>query len=753
MNDDLGRLKQLEKKLGIKLEEQNSLEEIIYLRGKGYRLNNKDKVIGLSLDGSGLNAVPEVIFGFTDLKYLKLSCNKIINLPKQISNLTNLIILNMNENRLVVLPESLGKLEVLKKLELSHNELTDLPGSFRYLSGLTKLNLSHNKFCIVPEVLWQLPLRIVWSLPTFDGDINLWGNPMTDDECFRQFKKTWFASAVFRDKKLIELNLEPCGLIEFVIIDEYKDLEKLSFRNNHLTSLPEAIGDLTKLTSLDLACNELTSLPETMSNLISLTYLSLGYNKLSALPEWLGDLTNLTKLNLCNNRLTTLPESLGGLTKITELDVSLNMLTTLPESLGNLTSLTNLNLRYNNLKTLPMELFDLPLKMVFEKEKASDNVIDLHGNPLFMGTLKKVEIRNIKCFRDISLSLNPSLNLILGCNGSGKTTLLQALALVLIGLKKSPDNWPVGCEGEIRLFFCHKDRTVPVSFEIKEGSACCVEGARVMEVIRSHNLFLAYNISSMTEYAIVPTGFYSERKSVFDKIKSIVNGLFREIDPLTPPELLSCDKDNFYFSIHLSGSNLRLSNIPLKALSDGERYLFKILLDLVIRAFEKNPDLGQVTGIVLIDKIDLLLFLPSWKRTIVNSLHKVFPKLQFIFTSQNSSFYIIQSMPGDALFSILKRDNGNIKVSSLNLEGEPCGYGILDIVDWALDNGIVPDLSDWLTESLLLFERAVAERDKEAVNLLYNQIKEIIHPGSSFHSFLETMGASLLEEKNEHFIT
>ncbi|MGW9457802.1 leucine-rich repeat domain-containing protein, partial [Streptomyces globisporus] len=65
--------------------------------------------------------------------------------------------------------------------------------------------------------------------------------------------------------------------------------------------------------------------------------LSLAGLALEALPESLGSLTQLTTLDLAGNQLTSVPESLGSLTQLTTLDLAGNQLTSVPESLGSLT--------------------------------------------------------------------------------------------------------------------------------------------------------------------------------------------------------------------------------------------------------------------------------------------------------------------------------------------------------------------------------------------------------------------------------
>ena len=73
---------------------------------------------------------------------------------------------------------------------------------------------------------------------------------------------------------------------------------------------------------LDLVSLGLTRLPETLGQLTALQSLDLSINQLTTLPEWLGQLTALQGLGLRNNQLTTLPESLGQLAALQWLDLA-----------------------------------------------------------------------------------------------------------------------------------------------------------------------------------------------------------------------------------------------------------------------------------------------------------------------------------------------------------------------------------------------------------------------------------------------
>ena len=73
-------------------------------------------------------------------------------------------------------------------------------------------------------------------------------------------------------------------------------------------------------------------------------------------------------------------------------------------------------------------------------------------------------------------------------------------------------------------------------------------------------------------------------------------------------------------------------------LSDGERGVLALVLDLARRLSQANPSLddplSEGHAVVLIDEIDLHLH-PKWQRQIVHNLTKTFPRCQFIATTHS----------------------------------------------------------------------------------------------------------------------
>ncbi len=79
--------------------------------------------------------------------------------------------------------------------------------------------------------------------------------------------------------------------------------------------------------------------------------------------------------------------------------------------------------------------------------------------------------------------------------------------------------------------------------------------------------------------------------------------------------------------------------LPFSALSDGQRSIVSIAVDLAWRTAQLNPHLGkdapqQTEGVVLIDEIELHLH-PEWQRRVIGDLRNAFPKVQFVLSTHS----------------------------------------------------------------------------------------------------------------------
>jgi predicted ATP-binding protein involved in virulence len=143
--------------------------------------------------------------------------------------------------------------------------------------------------------------------------------------------------------------------------------------------------------------------------------------------------------------------------------------------------------------------------------------------------------------------------------------------------------------------------------------------------------------------------------------------------------------------------------IPFEHLSDGQRTIVGLVCDIARRATILNPHLNNnicstAIGIVLIDELDLHLH-PSWQRTVIENLRKVFPKIQFICTTHSG--FLIQSL----------RDSGEL----IMLDGVPLvEYSNKGIEDIARNMGVErPDVSALYEEMKDVAENFLRVLDRE----------------------------------------
>lgn len=78
-----------------------------------------------------------------------------------------------------------------------------------------------------------------------------------------------------------------------MVLCEMFSLTFLDLSSNHLTELPEELGDLERLESLLLFQNELKELPKSLGKLVNLRTLWFGNNKIARLPRELLNLRYL----------------------------------------------------------------------------------------------------------------------------------------------------------------------------------------------------------------------------------------------------------------------------------------------------------------------------------------------------------------------------------------------------------------------------------------------------------------------------
>jgi predicted ATP-binding protein involved in virulence len=133
----------------------------------------------------------------------------------------------------------------------------------------------------------------------------------------------------------------------------------------------------------------------------------------------------------------------------------------------------------------------------------------------------------------------------------------------------------------------------------------------------------------------------------------------------------------------------------LEQLSDGERGLLGMVLDLARRLAIANPDsddpIVEGEALVLIDEIELHLH-PSWQRQVMRQLKSTFPRCQFVVTTHSPQ--VIGQIRPDGL-RLLQRDSSG----SVSLVPTPQSFGMDS--SWVLQNIMGVPARDYETEQRL----------------------------------------------------
>ncbi|XP_078105565.1 leucine-rich repeat-containing protein 28 [Sander vitreus] len=158
------------------------------------------------------------------------------------------------------------------------------------------------------------------------------------------------------------------------------NLIELYLHSNNIVIIPEAIGNLARLQSLDLSNNALQFLCPEIGRLRSLRHLRLSNNQLKCLPPEIGDLQDLETLDVSRNQLVSLPDRLHRCTSLQNLTADHNLLSHVPRQLCWLHRLNQLSMAANRLTFLPLDLGrSRELQFVFV-----DNNMDLKGLPSYL---------------------------------------------------------------------------------------------------------------------------------------------------------------------------------------------------------------------------------------------------------------------------------------------------------------------------------------------------------------------------------
>ena len=134
-------------------------------------------------------------------------------------------------------------------------------------------------------------------------------------------------------------------------IGRLDSLEWLIIDNNGMTSLPNELGDMSRLANIYATANLITELPPVLNRLRSLEILDLSDNPLREISQGIRLVSSLQRLVCRNCMLTSLPDAVGLLPNLQILELTSNRIQALPRSIKAMTSLESLLMSDNGMSS------------------------------------------------------------------------------------------------------------------------------------------------------------------------------------------------------------------------------------------------------------------------------------------------------------------------------------------------------------------------------------------------------------------
>jgi predicted ATP-binding protein involved in virulence len=327
--------------------------------------------------------------------------------------------------------------------------------------------------------------------------------------------------------------------------------------------------------------------------------------------------------------------------------------------------------------------------------------------------IKRLNVTGLRAFDQAQFEFDPAFTLLVGVNGAGKTTVLETLRISLSRLlpkftasKSRPDTFgaddiqvgasaltvdlDLSVNGEAHHLLIHKQRAQNVPHKdgvVREQTLATPDRETTSpDFGKSAKALKAAKTQPVAVYFATRRSLVSDEQPKSGKASGGQAAAFADAlvaRPLRLAELARWMHAQETLSQELPRAGLHLAamraaarrflpdceglraeteggprlliekqgrTLDVRQLSDGERSMLALVLDLARRLSQASPGLDDTVrdgaGVVLIDEIDLHLH-PQWQRRVVGNLEETFPNCQFIATTHSPQ--VIGEMPHDKI--------------------------------------------------------------------------------------------------------
>ena len=420
--------------------------------------------------------------------------------------------------------------------------------------------------------------------------------------------------------------------------------------------------------------------------------------------------------------------------------------------------------------------------------------------------LRELAVTNYRSFKNESFLFSERVTVIAGVNGRGKSSILDGLSLLLSRLLPKvtpakggykylrPQDIYLGAEA-LKLTLTASFENIPVTFSVEYDQQDGQRPTKLLPQIEQEIRRIYGNPQEVGDAAPIAV-YYTTDRAAYRLPKRLLTGLiqnqraayhgalfnrqidFRDFmsryrgwaesvaqgnDPYGKNQrtLNTIDRAIREFlpgfgDVRVGIDPLRLlvskngQQLDLTQMSDGERSLLAMMIDLCRRLVLANPELGdplQGAGVVLIDEIELHLH-PQWQRNVVEKMRITFPNVQFIFTTHSP--FVVQSLRQGELRLLGENDDDE----ALQDPGEYASKGLEEVTTKVMgieEPNIVPRYTamlDAAREYYQLLETAQVgdEQQLAALKDRLDELTDLFPDEPAYRAFLEVQRVAAFGE-------
>jgi len=321
-----------------------------------------------------------------------------------------------------------------------------------------------------------------------------------------------------------------------------------------------------------------------------------------------------------------------------------------------------------------------PADDVLIKRKSRDLFFDEEQRESLPYALKQIRVKNYRGIIEAGISNLPvdaQWIFLTGENGFGKTVFLQALVIGLFGNRDenkilTDDDTKVGIElhakGKdlVNQFgtpgfkqFTHFTAFGPSRLEIQSPET---QNRIERKSSPTYSIFNTDGVLLNIEFGLLIWHFKKDPR--FEIVKQTLLELLPHI-----ADIRINGNDEVVYIEKESGNGDNYDPLPFNKLASGHKSIIAMVGDIIIRLFKQQPDIKHpkdIGGIVIIDELDLHLH-PKWLREYPTLLSKVFPKVQFI-VSTNSEIPFLGAPQKSIFLKLSRNKEEGIQIKRLDLD-------------------------------------------------------------------------------------